>query len=193
MPPQFRPVRRRLLLAVAGAVTVPSGDSKAWPFRSGLPDPADPRTTMQDVEAAVTRLLPVPEITPVELAKRIETGARLVLLDVREAAEYAQSRIPGAIRVQPGTPAPAVIARHGAAMEGAMVVFYCAVGWRSGLKVQGIRQAAAQVPADALFNLRGGIFRWYAEGRALAFGPDASGVHPFSKSWGQLLRRLVQA
>jgi rhodanese-related sulfurtransferase len=190
MQTSFRPARRRLLLAGSGALVVSASAALAWPWRRGLPDPADPGTTMQDVEAAVARLLPVPEITSAELARRIAAGEHILLLDVREPAEYAQSRIPGALRVQPGAPVDAVLAEHGARMTGATVVFYCAVGWRSGLAVQGIRQAAAQAPASALLNLRGGIFRWHAEARPLEFGPGAAGVHPFDGAWGRLLARM---
>ncbi|MDO9503504.1 rhodanese-like domain-containing protein [Falsiroseomonas sp.] len=190
MPPTFRPARRRLLLAGTGVLVVSAGAALAWPWRRGLPDPADPGTTMQDVEASVTRLLPVPEITSADLARRIASGERILLLDVREPAEYAQSRIPGALRVSPGAPAAAVLAEHGARMAGATVVLYCAVGWRSGLMVQGIRQAVTQAPAAALLNLRGGIFRWHAEARPLELGPGATGVHPFDAAWGRLLARM---
>ncbi|WP_198375954.1 rhodanese-like domain-containing protein [Neoroseomonas rubea] len=117
-----------MLLVGAGTLVVSASAVLAWPWRSGLPDPADPGTTMQDVEAAVARLLPVPEITPAELARRLEAGERIQLVDVREPAEYAQSRIPGALRVSPGAPAGAVLAEHGARMAGANVVLYCAVG-----------------------------------------------------------------
>ena len=191
MPPSPRPARRHLLLAAAGSLAVTGGAALAWPWRRGLPDPADARTTMQDVEAAVARLLPVPEITAAELARRIAAGERILLLDVREPDEYAQSRIPGALRVPPGAAAAAVLAEHGARMAGATVVFYCAVGWRSGLMLQGLRQAAAEAPVASLLNLRGGIFRWHAEGRPLELGPGTAGVHPFSGAWGRLLARIV--
>lgn len=190
MPPSFRPARRPLLIAGAGALAVTSGIALAWPWRRGLPDPADPRTTMQDVEAAVARLLPVPEITSADLAGRIGAGERIVLFDVREQAEYAQSRIPGALRVPPEASAAAILAEYGSRMAGATVVLYCAVGWRSGLMLQGIRQAAAEAPAATLLNLRGGIFRWHAEARPLEFGAGAAGVHPFDSAWGRLLARI---
>lgn len=190
MPPSPRPARRHLLLVGAGALALTAGAALAWPWRRGMPDPADPRTTMQDVEAAVARLLPVPEITSAELARRIGAGERILLFDVREPAEYAQSRIPGAVRVPPEATAATVLAEHGARMAGATVVLYCAVGWRSGLMLQGIRQAAAEAPAAALLNLRGGIFRWHADGRPLELGPGATGVHPFDSAWGRLLARI---
>lgn len=191
MAPSSRPLRRGLLLGGTGALAVTGGGALAWPWRRGLPDPADPRTTMQDVEDAVARLLPVPEITATEVARRIDVGERIVLFDVREAAEYAQSRIPGALRVPPEALSAAVLAEHGARMAGNTVVLYCAVGWRSGQMLQGIRQAAADAPAAALFNLRGGIFRWHAERRPLELAAGAQGVHPFNAGWGQLLRRLI--
>ena len=195
MPTGFRPSRRLVVMAGAGtaALAAMGGVALGWPplSRSGLPDPADPRTTMDAVERAVARLLPVPEITGAELSRRLAAGERVVLLDVREDEEYAQSRIPGALRLPPGASAESVLAEHGARMGGATVVFYCAVGWRASQMVQGIRQAAAQAPAAALFNLRGGLFRWHAEARPLEFGPGASGVHPFDTAWGRLLRRMT--
>lgn len=193
MTMSFRATRRRLLLAGTGGMVVSAGAALAWPWRGGLPDPADPATTKHDVEVAVARLLPVPEITSVELARRKLAGERILLLDVREPAEFAQSRIPGALRVQPGAAADVVLAEHGARMVGATVVFYCAVGWRSGLMVKGLRQAAARAQAAALLNLRGGIFRWHAEGRPLDYGPGGKGVHPFNESWGRLLARITGA
>ncbi len=189
MPPI--PRRRRLLALAAAALAAGGGAALAWPWRRGLPDPADPRTTIAAVEDAITRLIPVPEITSAELARRLAAGEPILLLDVREPAEYAQSRLPGALRVAPGAPAAAVLAEHGARMAGATVVFYCAVGWRSGLMAQGLREAAAAAPAAALLNLRGGIFRWHAEARPLEAG--AAGVHPFDNAWGRLLQRMVPA
>ena len=146
---------------------------------------------MQDVDDAVARLLPVPEITAAELARRIDTGERIVLFDVREAAEYAQSRIPGALRVPPEASAAAVLAEHGARMAGNTVVLYCAVGWRSGLLLQGIRQAAGAAPAAALLNLRGGIFRWHAERPHWNSPPTRRACAISMPTWGQLLRRLI--
>jgi len=182
---------RRLLLLAGAAVLVAGTAGLLWPRAVGLPNPSDPRTTLAQVEEAVARTLLVPEITAADLAGLMQGGAPLLLLDVREPEEFAQSRIPGAIRVTPRAPAAEVLARHGAAMRGAHVVFYCAVGWRSGLMVEGLRKAAAQSGALSLVNLRGGIFRWHAEGRPLAFAAGAQGVHQFDTGWGRLLRRIL--
>ncbi len=179
------------MLLAGAAVLVTGAAGVLWPRAAALPDPGDPRTTLAQVEEAVARILPVPEITAAELAALLQSGAPLLLLDVREPAEFAQSRIPGAIRVAPGAPAAELLARHGAAMRGATVVFYCAVGWRSGLMLEGLQQAATQAGAAGLRNLRGGIFRWHAEGRALEPAPGTQGVHQFDAAWGRLLRRTL--
>ena len=51
------------------------------------------------VADALTR---VKEIQPWDLSKQLAAGRELVLLDVREPAEFAMLRIPGAINVQRG-------------------------------------------------------------------------------------------
>lgn len=190
MPSLTSPGRRMLLLGGA-AVLLSTGAVALWPRAAALPDPTNPQTTLTQVEDAVARILPVPEMTAAELASLMRSDRRVVLLDVREPAEFAQSRIPGAIRIPPGLPAAELLARHGTAMQGAQVVFYCAVGWRFGLMLEGLRQAATQAGADSLQNLRGGIFRWHADGQTLDTAPGAQGVHHFDASWGQLLRRTL--
>lgn len=176
--------RRTLPLLLAGTALAP-WPAQAWLWRRGLPDPADAATTLDAVEHAVTRLTPVPEITPRELAPRL---AGMVLFDVREAAEFAQSRLPGALRLPPDLPAEAFRAEHGARVAGAQVVFYCAVGWRSGKMLERVQASIASARPAALYNLRGGLFRWRAEGMPLE--GDAE-VHHFNPGWGQLLRRTL--
>ena len=190
MPKSPLPNRRLVVGMVGATILGGAGMAMAWPWRRGLPDPTDPRTTLQAVEDAIARLLPEPEMTTAALAARLAAGERTILFDTREPDEYAQSHLPGALRVAPDAPASAILAQYRALMADATVVVYCSVGWRSGLVVQAIRRAANDAPAKAVFNLRGGIFRWHAEGRPLEFGPGASGVHPFSRDWGHLLKRL---
>jgi rhodanese-related sulfurtransferase len=182
---------RRLVLATA-AIGVLSGSAGATnkPMRRGLPDPTDPGTSLACVERSVAELLAVPEMTPAELSLRIEMGEPLTLFDVRQPDEYAQSRLPNATLLTPETPVRAVLKQLRSRQPDAKFVFYCSVGWRSGRLVQEIRQATRRMAGPPVFNLRGGIFRWYDEDRELEFGPDASGVHPFTRNWGTLLSRL---
>jgi len=143
------------------------------------------------VEDAGAALLAVPEITMAEPARPGEAGERLLLLDLREPSEFARSRIPGAIHVPPGASAGAELARHGSRVASATVVLYCAVVWPSGRMLRGMRQVAACAPAASLLNLRGGIFRWHAEGCALELAPGAAVVRHFDTIWARLLRRMM--
>ncbi len=184
------PMPRRLALAALLALA-PAGAARAWwPFGTRLPDPADPRTTLDQVEAAITRIIPVPEIGTAELAARLATpGPRpLILFDVREPAEHAMSRIPGAVLLDPGLDAAGFAARHGTTVRGADVVFACAVGWRSGMMLRRVRDVVGPSAPASMANLRGGIFRWHAEGRPIE-GADT--VHHFDAGWGALLRRTL--
>jgi len=176
---------RRLILPVLLAASLPDGASAFWRRSAGLSDPTDPRTTLDQIERDITRIIPVAEITPRELASHL---AEYMLFDVREPAEYAVSRLPGAIRLDPTLTLAAFIAAHGARIAGARVVFYCAVGWRSGQMLERVQSMVAQARPAAMYNLRGGMFRWRVEGLPLAGGTE---VHHFDARWGQLLRRTL--
>jgi rhodanese-related sulfurtransferase len=158
----------------------------------GLPHPADPRTTLAAVEDAILRRLGGPEILPALLAERLAgpPAGRPVVFDVRTAAEFAESRIAGAIRLDPGLSARAFAVRHGTLAQAADVVLYCAVGWRSGRMMRRLR---GRIGAASVSNLRGGLFRWHAEGWPLEGAAPAPAPHPFDADWGALLRRTLAA
>ncbi len=70
------------------------------------------------------------------------------------------------------------------------VVTYCAVGYRSAEFTTRLRAAGF----THVQKLEGSIFRWANEHRPLVSdGTPASRVHPYSKSWGQLLADDVRA
>jgi rhodanese-related sulfurtransferase len=143
-------------------------------------DPTRPGASLAACEAAVARAFPaVRDITAAALAARLASGAPTLMLDVRQAAEHAVSRIPGTIATLPDTPPKDVLAAHAPA-PGTLIVCACSVGVRSA------RQAALLDAAGwpEVANLRGGIFRWACEGRALEGGDR---VHPFNAAWGTLL------
>jgi rhodanese-related sulfurtransferase len=192
---QHRPSRRAVLAAGGIGLLALPRPALGWGWLLGarLPDPRDPATTLESVEDAVSRLVPVPEITAQSLAARMTATAPrpLVLFDVRTAEEFALGHLPGAIRIDPDLPAAAFAAAHGARVAAADVVFYCAVGWRSGILLDRVQaRIAAHAPASTA-NLRGGVFRWYAEGLALTASPAPGLVHPFDEAWEMLLRRIV--
>ena len=95
------------------------------------------------------------DITPRELAKRIERGDDLQLLDVREDWEWQIARIPGA-RLIPLDSLDANLATIDPARE---VVVYCKSGVRSLHAAQEL--VASGYPRVA--NLSGGIIRWSQE------------------------------
>ncbi len=121
---------------------------------------------------------PCAEIVAADLAAELAHGD-VVLFDVRTPAEQAVSRIAGAIAISPETTPTTWRQSYAATTTGRRVVFYCAVGLRSA-------RLAAPL---AHINLRGGIFHWSREGRALVndAGPTRQ-VHPCDERWGRLLR-----
>jgi rhodanese-related sulfurtransferase len=94
----------------------------------------------------------VREVTPVAVRQRLDEGAALVLLDVRETDEVALCRIPGALHVPMGD-VPSRL--HELDPEGEIIV-YCHHGQRSAAVVAFLeRHDFASVA-----NLQGGIERW---------------------------------
>jgi len=97
----------------------------------------------------------IPELTPKQLAARIERGDDFDLIDVREPQEWAIAQLPGARLVPLGT-LPATLGSLDSARE---IVVYCKGGVRS-------LRAATQLRAAGfrkVSNLTGGILRWSAD------------------------------
>ena len=132
----------------------------------------------------------VAQLSTQALAAQVTQGADILLLDVREADEYAVSRIEGAKRVDPGIWRWSFMDRFGDKVRGKTVVFYCAVGLRSSRLAEGVQVALKAQGATAVYNLDGGVFAWHNETRALVNANGATDfVHPFDKYWGRLVRR----
>lgn len=156
-------------------------------------DPTDPRVSLADIETKVARRFSVPELTDSALVTAMAQPGT-VLFDVRDAEEYDLSHLQGTTRIDPGMSADAFLATYGGELKGKSVVFYCAVGVRSGLMLARVADKLAATGATAGYNLRGGIFRWHASGRPLVAdrGPVAT-VHHYDQAWGQLLDRTLQS
>jgi rhodanese-related sulfurtransferase len=154
-------------------------------------DPANPRLSLADVERTVGSMYPLPEISTAELANKIESG-EFVLFDVREQTEFDTSHLAGAIHVEPDMDAKSFLVEHGTQLENRTVVFYCAVGVRSGRILERLRNGIAAYRPAAVYNLRGGIFRWFVDGHHVV---DARGttdkIHPFDAAWNELLQRTL--
>lgn len=163
---------------------------RGWSPRPRL-DPTDARVFLSDIERSVAAIYPVPEIAGSEVAEKLAHND-VVLFDVRAAQEFATSHLPGAIYLDPDMTAERFVAEYGDRLRGRVVVFYCAVGARSGRMLERVGNAIASYRPAAAYNLRGGIFRWFVERRAIenASGP-ASAIHPYDAAWEGLLQRTL--
>ncbi|MBR4760542.1 MAG: molybdopterin-synthase adenylyltransferase MoeB [Lachnospiraceae bacterium] len=93
---------------------------------------------------------PVEGFTPDELAKRIENGDPITIIDVREPHERAIMRFPNAIVIPIGQ-----LARRQKELDpGKDTIFVCREGKRSILAINTLREAGYTGP---LYNLKGGI------------------------------------
>jgi rhodanese-related sulfurtransferase len=111
------------------------------------------------VADALTR---VKEIQPWDLSKQLAAGRKLMLLDVREPAEFAMVRIPGAINVPRGVleqscewdfdeTLPLL-----AAGRGLEIVVICRSGYRSAL----VADVMQQMGYTNVVSLRTGVRGW---------------------------------
>lgn len=97
-------------------------------------------------------------LQPAELAAWLREGRSVRLLDVREAAEWAIARLPGA-EWKPLSEAPSWLRALAEEADERPLVVYCHHGVRSA-RVCGALQALGR---GAVWNLAGGIERWALE------------------------------
>jgi rhodanese-related sulfurtransferase len=136
----------------------------------------------------------VPVVEPHALAACSVTDFPNVLLfDMRSPAEFAVSHIHGAIRVDAAIGPAAFASLHGARVRGRRVVFYCAIGLRSGRAARNLKIAIESAGGVLGGNLSGGLFRWRNEGLSLTGpnGPTRS-IHPYNRHWARFLLRHPQ-
>jgi len=93
----------------------------------------------------------VPEITPTELAARLDAKEELELIDVREPYEWQLGRLPTA-RLIPLGQLPSALSTLDSTRE---IVVYCRSGVRSADATKQLRAAGFRA-----VNLAGGILRW---------------------------------
>lgn len=105
---------------------------------------------MEDGQSALNRTL-----SPADLYEVVKTGG-VLLIDVREPAEFAAERLHGALLFPLSTFDPGMLPENGAKS----VILYCGSGKRSADALQ--RCAAAQVRIAG--HLEGGIGAWKRAG-----------------------------
>lgn len=145
---------------------------------------------LEKMKALVHERFPVVKhLTPEQLAAWLADAQRVppVLLDVRTRVEFDVSHIPGARQVDPGIAAVELVPTIPA---GRPVVVYCSVGYRSADCATRLLKAGF----TNVINLEGSLFQWANEGRPLeSGGKPAAKVHPYSESFGKLLKPELRA
>ena len=116
-----------------------------------------------------------------------------LLLDIREPEEYAVSRLPGAVWVDPKSNAQSALLQIGDVTDKQIVV-YCSVGVRSSIFAKRTQDELREMGAVSVSNLEQGIFGWHNDRRDLV---DAAGetdaVHPYDENWGRYVKRRHKA
>lgn len=132
----------------------------------------------------------VDHISTDALALALSQDKDFLLLDVREKGEFAVSRLPGAIQVDPDVWTSSFVRRFADKVKDRTVVLYCSVGVRSSRLAQRVQNALMERGATRVYNLDGGIFAWHNEARSLTTdkGPTRY-VHPYDSHWGKLVER----
>lgn len=98
----------------------------------------------------------IAEITPVDLKKKLDSGAGTTILDIREPHELEICKLDGVIHIPMGQLAQRVGELDG--YKDRELVVYCRSGGRSARCVQFLRQHGFNA-----LNLAGGILRWSEE------------------------------
>ena len=95
------------------------------------------------------------DLTPQQVKAALD-AQQILLIDVREPAEFAAERIDGALNVPLSTFDPSALPAAG----GKTVVLQCAGGKRSAMAVDQCRQAGEAIET----HLAGGLAAWKAAG-----------------------------
>jgi adenylyltransferase/sulfurtransferase len=97
----------------------------------------------------------VPEVTPAEVKRKMDTHEPFVLIDVREPHEYQICRIPGSKLIPLGE----VPRRMNELDSAANIVVHCRSGIRSAQAVEFLMKSGFR----KIYNLKGGILAWSDE------------------------------
>jgi rhodanese-related sulfurtransferase len=123
--------------------------------------PQHPPRFLKIVDDAKTR---VRETNVEEVKKKIDRGAKFLLVDVREESEYAKDHLPGAIHLGKGIIERDIEAR--VPDLGAEIVLYCGGGFRSALAADNLQKMGY----TNVISMDGGIRDWREKGYPLAKG-----------------------
>ncbi len=158
----------------------------------GIPALLLSQFTLDNVEKAIAREHPIFHLPVEQLVKKLsgQDSSEVLLFDVRKEEEFRVSHLKKAIRIDPGTSGQEFLEQYGKLLENKEAVFYCSVGKRSSIMVERVKGVLNEIHPKALYNLRGGIFRWYNSGYPVYNdSAETDSVHPYNKIWGQLIQK----
>ena len=102
--------------------------------------------------------MPPLEADPQEVKRRLDSGEKLHLIDVREPHEFAQAKIDGATLI-PMRAVPGELQDLEARADDGILIVYCHHGVRSLTVVNWLREQGV----SACQSMAGGIDRWSLE------------------------------
>lgn len=129
-------------------------------------------------------------VEPEKVQTWLNEKEKVILLDVREKAEFQVSHLQGAKNVSPDAGADGVLKSLLADKPADVkVVLYCSVGVRSANMAKRLADAGVK----EIYNMNGSIFQWANEGRPVFQGEKdnekkVDKVHPYNRKWGKLLK-----
>lgn len=113
----------------------------------------------------------------------------ILIFDVRRPEEYQQSRIKGSIQINPDMKVDEFMTLYGDKILNKELIFYCSVGYRSSEFIQRIEKNTDAKIIKKMFNLTGGIFRWYNENLPVFNDAgETNEIHPSDESWAKLIK-----
>ena len=98
----------------------------------------------------------MPEITATELKQKLDSGADVQIVDVREANEVAVAKLPNSIHI----PLAQVLNRMSEIDPARETVVHCKMGGRSARAIEALKRSGY---TGNLLNLAGGITAWSNE------------------------------
>jgi rhodanese-related sulfurtransferase len=152
--------------------------------------------SLRALETYIETSTRLPHIEAYMLFQQLNGNERMsiLLFDTREQDEYDVSHLAGAIRLDPEIPAGEFSKSFQDMLRGKTVIFYCSVGQRSASLLGRLQDLCRDAGVTAMYNLKGGIFRWYNDGHPVVSNEgETNAIHPCNAFWGMLLSKRDSA
>lgn len=155
---------------------------------------SDSQATFHATASAFAARFGVEEITAEDLRARLADKRPTLLVDVREEVEQSVSVIPGSISAGPrvdlsSDPRVRSFAEEHASDPSALVVIYCAGGYRSARSLRKLADSLGDSLQVRGRNLHGGIVAHANSGGTLVdpAGRSTQMVHAYNETWARFV------